>query len=141
LKGVGENIDFGSTILSRFDLIFVMKDEHNVQRDIIMARHVIGVHQSASGRTEEAAIEGEMNIGLMKKFIAYCRQYIYAHQIHDGYHNCGVESAFQDYRPWPQTSSWPTMSAFVRGCRNWRRPVPSVAASPSPFGILKRAND
>lgn len=32
-KDADENIEFQSTILSRFDLIFVVKDEHNEERD------------------------------------------------------------------------------------------------------------
>jgi len=28
-----QNIDFQTTILSRFDMIFIVKDEHNEQRD------------------------------------------------------------------------------------------------------------
>lgn len=30
-----ENIDFMPTILSRFDMIFIVKDEHDQQRDIV----------------------------------------------------------------------------------------------------------
>lgn len=30
-----ENIDFMPTILSRFDMIFIIKDEHNEARDIV----------------------------------------------------------------------------------------------------------
>ena len=30
-----ENIDFMPTILSRFDTIFIVKDEHNEKRDIV----------------------------------------------------------------------------------------------------------
>ena len=33
LKTPGENIDFQTTILSRFDMIFIVKDEHNEARD------------------------------------------------------------------------------------------------------------
>jgi len=35
LKTPGENIDFQSTILSRFDMIFIVKDEHNEENDIV----------------------------------------------------------------------------------------------------------
>lgn len=31
----GENIDFMPTILSRFDMIFIVKDEHDEARDIV----------------------------------------------------------------------------------------------------------
>ena len=34
LKG-DENIDFMPTILSRFDMIFIVKDEHNEARDTV----------------------------------------------------------------------------------------------------------
>lgn len=30
-----DNIDFMPTILSRFDMIFIVKDEHNEQRDVV----------------------------------------------------------------------------------------------------------
>lgn len=33
LKTPGENIDFQTTILSRFDMIFIVRDEHNRERD------------------------------------------------------------------------------------------------------------
>ena len=33
LTGHVQNIDFQTTILSRFDMIFIVKDEHNEQRD------------------------------------------------------------------------------------------------------------
>src|SRR3954462_14636358 len=36
MKTPGENIDFQTTILSRFDMIFIVKDEHNDQKDRIM---------------------------------------------------------------------------------------------------------
>jgi DNA replication licensing factor MCM5 len=35
MKSPGENIDFQSTILSRFDLIFIVRDEHDQQRDAV----------------------------------------------------------------------------------------------------------
>ena len=47
-----ENIDFMPTILSRFDCIFIVKDEHDERRDITLAKHVMGVHVSAHVRDE-----------------------------------------------------------------------------------------
>jgi DNA replicative helicase MCM subunit Mcm2 (Cdc46/Mcm family) len=38
LKSADENIDLQSTILSRFDLIFIVKDERNAERDMQIAR-------------------------------------------------------------------------------------------------------
>ena len=33
MKSPGDNIDFQTTILSRFDLIFIVKDTHDAGRD------------------------------------------------------------------------------------------------------------
>ena len=65
-----ENIDFMPTILSRFDTIFIVKDEHDEVRDIIVAKHVMQVHMNAAADT---AAEGELSLEFMKKYIAYCR--------------------------------------------------------------------
>ena len=40
-----ENIDFQSTILSRFDLIFIIRDVRNEERDQQIARHVMALHR------------------------------------------------------------------------------------------------
>uniref|UniRef100_UPI00398F767A DNA replication licensing factor MCM5 n=1 Tax=Pristiophorus japonicus TaxID=55135 RepID=UPI00398F767A len=66
-----ENIDFMPTILSRFDMIFIVKDEHNEERDMILAKHVMNVHLSALTQTH--AVEGEIELNKLKKYISYCR--------------------------------------------------------------------
>ncbi|XP_069766056.1 DNA replication licensing factor MCM5 isoform X3 [Narcine bancroftii] len=66
-----ENIDFMPTILSRFDMIFIVKDEHNEERDIVLAKHVMNVHLSAL--TQTRAVEGEIELNKLKRYIAYCR--------------------------------------------------------------------
>ncbi|CEP64211.1 MCM DNA helicase complex subunit MCM5 LALA0_S10e05006g [Lachancea lanzarotensis] len=75
LKSPGENIDFQSTILSRFDMIFIVKDHHNEERDISIANHVMNIH---TGRTaiqegEEELDGAEIPIDQMKRYITYCR--------------------------------------------------------------------
>ncbi|EDQ87030.1 uncharacterized protein MONBRDRAFT_27771 [Monosiga brevicollis MX1] len=70
-KEADENIEFQSTILSRFDLIFVVKDEYNEERDKRLARHVLGVHLNATERTQE----GELDVPLYKKYIQYARRH------------------------------------------------------------------
>lgn len=67
-----ENIDFMPTILSRFDMIFIVKDEHNESRDMTLAKHVMNVHLNALQMTEEQA-EGEIDLNTLKKYIQYCR--------------------------------------------------------------------
>ncbi|VDK78082.1 unnamed protein product [Litomosoides sigmodontis] len=87
-----ENIDFMPTILSRFDMIYIVRDTHDVAHDTasnassafeagkylfllqILAKHVISVHMNASNnRLQETAVEGELSLELLKKYIAYCR--------------------------------------------------------------------
>ncbi|WLF78123.1 minichromosome maintenance protein 5 [Lodderomyces elongisporus] len=70
-KSPGENIDFQSTILSRFDMIFIVKDDHNERRDMSIAHHVMNVH--AGGKTQELQQEGEIPIETMKRYIQYVK--------------------------------------------------------------------
>lgn len=44
LKSADDNIDFQATILSRFDMIFIIKDVRDRARDNRMAHHVIELH-------------------------------------------------------------------------------------------------
>ncbi|KAL5355662.1 MCM2/3/5 family-domain-containing protein [Aspergillus floccosus] len=71
LKTPGENIDFQTTILSRFDMIFVVRDDHERSRDESIARHVMGVHMG--GRGAEEQVEAEIPLEKMKRYISYCR--------------------------------------------------------------------
>ena len=68
-----ENIDFMPTILSRFDCIFIVKDEHDEARDITLAKHVMNVHVNAQATAEESEREGELSLSFLKKFISYAR--------------------------------------------------------------------
>ncbi|ORY33527.1 MCM-domain-containing protein [Rhizoclosmatium globosum] len=69
MKSPGENIDFQSTILSRFDLIFIVKDEHDDARDKLLAKHVVGIH------TNDKIVEavGEVSMATMRGYISYCK--------------------------------------------------------------------
>ena len=90
------NIDFLPTILSRFDMIFIIKDEHNVAKDTVsktnspltfrfiflppcplwqrMAKHVMQVHLNALQAATEETGEGELDLATLKKFISFCRR-------------------------------------------------------------------
>ncbi|KAI9028192.1 MCM2/3/5 family-domain-containing protein [Phycomyces nitens] len=70
MKSPGENIDFQTTILSRFDMIFIVKDEHNEARDMSIARHVLNVHMN---RQTQDAVMGEIDLDKMKAYINYCK--------------------------------------------------------------------
>ncbi|VEN38139.1 unnamed protein product [Callosobruchus maculatus] len=67
-----ENIDFLPTILSRFDMIFIVKDEHDRERDMTLAKHIIGVHANAAQISVDPK-QGELSLDFIKKYIGYCR--------------------------------------------------------------------
>ncbi|KAL3423031.1 MCM2/3/5 family protein [Phlyctema vagabunda] len=71
LKSPGENIDFQTTILSRFDMIFIVKDDHERGRDEKIAKHVMGIHRG--GRGVEEQVESEIPVDKMKRYISYCK--------------------------------------------------------------------
>ncbi|KAI4167127.1 MAG: hypothetical protein LQ343_007454 [Gyalolechia ehrenbergii] len=71
LKTPGENIDFQTTILSRFDMIFIVRDEHDKGRDERIARHVMGIQMG--GRGVEEQTEAEISVEKMKRYISYCK--------------------------------------------------------------------
>ncbi|KAG4413666.1 minichromosome maintenance protein 5 [Cadophora malorum] len=71
LKTPGENIDFQTTILSRFDMIFIVKDEHDRGRDIKIAKHVMGINMGGRGVEEQA--EAEISVDKMKRYVSYCK--------------------------------------------------------------------
>ncbi|KAF2816581.1 DNA replication licensing factor mcm5 [Mytilinidion resinicola] len=72
LKTPGENIDFQTTILSRFDMIFIVRDEHERGRDEKMAKHVMNIHMG--GRGAEDQVQAEIPVDKMKRYISYCKQ-------------------------------------------------------------------
>lgn len=72
LKG-DANIDFMPTILSRFDMIFIVKDEHNEDRDATLARHVMNVHMNANIAGNNKPVDGEISLENLRRFIQYVR--------------------------------------------------------------------
>ncbi|KAK5161614.1 minichromosome maintenance protein 5 [Oleoguttula sp. CCFEE 6159] len=64
-KTPGENIDFQTTILSRFDMIFIVRDEHERDRDERIAKHVMNIHMG--GRGQEDQIAAEIPVEKMKR--------------------------------------------------------------------------
>jgi replicative DNA helicase Mcm len=66
-KSIGEQIDLPSPILSRFDLIFVVEDKPNVEKDSKLAAHILRIHK-------ETSIPFEIEPELLRKYIAYARR-------------------------------------------------------------------
>lgn len=66
-KSIAEQIDLPSTILSRFDLIFVVEDKPDTERDKKLARHILNIHK-------EDSIPFEIDPELLRKYVAYARR-------------------------------------------------------------------
>lgn len=71
-KTPAENIEFGSTILSRFDCIFIIKDKSG-PNDKIMAEHVLSLHSNR--RIEEA--KGVIPIEKLRNYIQYAKSKVF----------------------------------------------------------------
>jgi DNA replication licensing factor MCM5 len=72
LKTPGENIDFQTTILSRFDMIFIVRDDHDRARDERIAKHVLNLAMRGKGTEEQ--VQAEISVDKMKRYISYCKQ-------------------------------------------------------------------
>jgi replicative DNA helicase Mcm len=64
---IGQNITLPVTILSRFDIIFILRDLPNSQTDSEIAGHILGLHRDLAG------LSPPLNIQLMRKFISYAK--------------------------------------------------------------------
>jgi DNA replication licensing factor MCM5 len=71
LKSTQDQIDFQTTILSRFDCIFLVKDVRDQKLDEEKARYVLDVN--INSRIPERREEGEIPIEELKKYIAYAK--------------------------------------------------------------------
>jgi replicative DNA helicase Mcm len=93
-EGIAQQIKMAPALLSRFDLIFVLKDEPDLGRDSAIASHILRAHHAGelhahqtnvpgSGITH-ADVEGAMTIirpeimpDLLRKYIAYAKKGVY----------------------------------------------------------------
>lgn len=73
-KSTAENIDFQSTILSRFDLIFIIRDIKDSAKDKTLANHIINLHINMD--VSSANQEGPITSDDMSKLVAYARHNI-----------------------------------------------------------------
>lgn len=69
-RPIAENINLPITILSRFDLIFTLRDLTDVERDKSLVRHVLRTHEAI----EE--VRPEIPPDILRKYVAYARKYV-----------------------------------------------------------------
>merc|ERR1719331_1512064 len=68
---LGEQLDMATTILSRFDLIFLVKDVRDEERDQTLAKHVLELHQKG---VAEQTVEADIPVALFRKYLTYVRR-------------------------------------------------------------------
>jgi replicative DNA helicase Mcm len=67
-RTVSENISLPVTILSRFDLIFVLRDVPNKESDSKMSAHILEIHRKGS-----SPVEAPIPVDLLRKYISFAK--------------------------------------------------------------------
>jgi replicative DNA helicase Mcm len=67
-RTVAENISLPITILSRFDLIFVLRDVPNKDSDSKMSEHILEIHRKGL-----SPVEPPIQVELLRKYITYAK--------------------------------------------------------------------
>lgn len=67
LQSINQQIDLPPALINRFDLIFILRDLPDKEKDVAIATHVLNLHQR---KGEKSQIERE----LFRKYIAYAKQ-------------------------------------------------------------------
>ena len=65
---IAQNINLPVTILSRFDLIFILKDQPDSSRDADMADHILNLHRMLTSGKPPLTVE------LLKKYVSYAKK-------------------------------------------------------------------
>ena len=67
-RTVAENISLPVTILSRFDLIFVLRDIPNKESDSKMTDHILEIHRRGA-----SPVEAQIDAELLRKYVSYAK--------------------------------------------------------------------
>jgi replicative DNA helicase Mcm len=67
-RTVAENISLPVTILSRFDLIFVLRDVPNKDSDSKMSAHILEIHRKGL-----SPVEAPIPVDLLRKYVSYAK--------------------------------------------------------------------
>lgn len=68
-KNITENVNLPVPLLTRFDLIFIVRDTPEKERDSLIASHILDIH-----RDVEHAAKPAIEIDLFSKHLAYAKQ-------------------------------------------------------------------
>lgn len=72
LKSPHENINLAPSLLSRFDLIFILLDRPNQLRDSMMAKHITYVHQNRTYPKTEMDV---FDTGFFREYVSYAKRF------------------------------------------------------------------
>ena len=70
-KTFNDQINIDAPLLTRFDLIFAIKDTPNVVRDEKLAQHILNIHE-----TGKITADVPLEFDLLKKYISYAKNFI-----------------------------------------------------------------
>eukprot|EP01053_Blabericola_migrator_P000559 Blabericola_migrator_1__558@NODE_1138_length_5313_cov_213_148685_g774_i0_p1_GENE_NODE_1138_length_5313_cov_213_148685_g774_i0NODE_1138_length_5313_cov_213_148685_g774_i0_p1_ORF_typecomplete_len752_score123_99MCM/PF00493_23/2_1e03MCM/PF00493_23/2_4e93MCM_lid/PF17855_1/1_1e28MCM_OB/PF17207_3/1_1e27Mg_chelatase/PF01078_21/9_1e07Sigma54_activat/PF00158_26/0_00044AAA_3/PF07726_11/0_006AAA_5/PF07728_14/0_0073RuvB_N/PF05496_12/0_0092AAA_2/PF07724_14/0_015Sigma54_activ_2/PF14532_6/0_023AAA_32/PF13654_6/ len=78
-KAASEQHNFEATILSRFDCIWLVRDEKNIEKDRVIAQHIFNLYtqnRNAEGRSSTGGLNTSDDFiapKLLRAYISYCR--------------------------------------------------------------------
>mmetsp|Transcript_5936 Transcript_5936/g.10653 ORF Transcript_5936/g.10653 Transcript_5936/m.10653 type:complete len:756 (-) Transcript_5936:192-2459(-) len=70
LTNTADQMDFETTILSRFDMMFLVKDVRDEDRDYALAKHLLSLHSGSQQQEEQTSPLSSIEL---RKYISYCR--------------------------------------------------------------------
>merc|ERR1711988_978038 len=68
LASTSEQMDFETTILSRFDMMFLVRDVRDPERDYNLAKHLASLHKGEIAHE----VDGEIPVLQLRKYLSYC---------------------------------------------------------------------
>ena len=68
-KNITENVNLPVPLLTRFDLIFIVRDSPDKEKDNLVASHILEIHRDA-----EQAARPAIDIDLFSKYLSYAKQ-------------------------------------------------------------------
>ncbi len=68
-RNITENVNLPIPLLTRFDLIFAMRDEPNKEQDTNIAKHILGLYRQGS-----YGYEPILSIDLLTKYLSYAKR-------------------------------------------------------------------
>jgi DNA replication licensing factor MCM5 len=73
LEETADQMDFATTILSRFDLIFLVKDVRDYDRDRQIANHILGLHAGSASSSIVEEADAPISVADLRKYIHFCK--------------------------------------------------------------------